>query len=287
MDFDTFRTNYCKKYASQKCTIKILQPLFRVAKSRTYLKDVKKRFWLESYLLKNLKHPNLCRAIDSGFLEYLPNKKLDSVDINTSLACWIGAPFFAMRHIKAQNLCSLLCNEMPLISHRIKWIIELGKVIQYLHSNGILHRDLKLENILISKHDLRIILTDLGTVKNCNSRLLHIIKDTMDDPYILTTWQYLPPEVEFGNQQYSSSSEIWSLGKVFLEIVKWQAINKCEILSNPSHIISLDSQFLEQTIKSMLHSMPLRRTSIEAINSNLKNFATLDLKSYRNSKTTI
>ena len=83
----------------------------------------------------------------------------------------------------------------------------LGLALEYLHQQGIRHKDIKPQNILI--HINTILLTDFG-----------MSADTLGDTtsFAATTPRYCPPEVEDGFRR-QKSSDIWSMGCVFFEIV--------------------------------------------------------------------
>lgn len=83
----------------------------------------------------------------------------------------------------------------------------LSLALAYLHGQGIRHKDIKPQNILI--HINTILLTDFG-----------MSADAMGDTTSLatTTPRYCPPEVEDGFRR-QQSSDIWSMGCVFFEIV--------------------------------------------------------------------
>lgn len=86
----------------------------------------------------------------------------------------------------------------------------LVSALQYLHKTSIRHRDIKPENILVK--DDRVYLTDFGIALDWES----LGRSTTTDD-TAKTWIYCAPEVA-QYEQRNWSSDIWSLGCVFLEI---------------------------------------------------------------------
>ena len=100
------------------------------------------------------------------------------------------------KKIKSQMLAGSF-NEKRIIS----WFLELCEVIQYLHQNHILHRDLKPLNIFLTI-DNHIKLGDFGFSK--------ILISTNDfTTATVDTLIYMSPEV-IKEEQYSYSCDIWS-----------------------------------------------------------------------------
>jgi len=82
---------------------------------------------------------------------------------------------------------------------------QIASSLQYLHSFGIVHRDLKLENIIMSDK------TDDGVPKLVDFGLAKIVgpNETADEPF--GTLGYVAPEV-LKKDPYSFSADVWSLG---------------------------------------------------------------------------
>jgi len=90
-------------------------------------------------------------------------------------------------------------------------IYQLLKALKAIHSYGLVHRDVKLENILIGKDGL-VKLGDFGlTIPICEA-----IKGT---EAVAGTPQYFPPEVYIGNHTYSEKFDIWGVGVVTFAII--------------------------------------------------------------------
>jgi len=93
-------------------------------------------------------------------------------------------------------------------------LLMLLQSIEHLHSNYVLHRDIKPTNILVSKHsrDYTIRLADFGLARSfaCINRGL--------SPQSCTLW-YRAPELLFGSDSYGPSSDIWSVGCVFAQLL--------------------------------------------------------------------
>ncbi|NXJ65858.1 MOK kinase, partial [Rostratula benghalensis] len=103
----------------------------------------------------------------------------------------------------------------PLPGKKIKnYMYQLCKSLDYIHSNGIFHRDVKPENIFIKQNTLK--LGDFGSCRSIYSKQPHT-------EYISTRW-YRAPECLLTNGYYSYKIDMWSAGCVFYELTSFQPL---------------------------------------------------------------
>ncbi|KAJ7989275.1 hypothetical protein DPEC_G00317790 [Dallia pectoralis] len=129
---------------------------------------------------------------------------------------------------KESGILSLVCELMemniyeflrgrqkPLPESKVRhYMYQLCKSLDHMHSNGIFHRDVKPENILIKQDVLK--LGDFGSCRSLYSKPPHT-------EYISTRW-YRAPECLLTDGFYSHKMDMWSVGCVFYEIISFRPL---------------------------------------------------------------
>jgi cyclin-dependent kinase 12/13 len=91
--------------------------------------------------------------------------------------------------------------------------------LAYLHSNGVIHRDIKSQNILLNnKGEVKI--ADFGLAKECNAPQGQKENHTTR---VVTLW-YRAPEIILGQTNYDNKIDMWSAGCVLFELLFGQPL---------------------------------------------------------------
>ncbi|ELP92950.1 protein serine/threonine kinase, putative [Entamoeba invadens IP1] len=106
------------------------------------------------------------------------------------------------------------------IDMRIKIMLDASKGISYLHDNGILHRDIKPDNILVFSFNLNdkinAKLTDFGSSRNIN-----LLMTNMTFTKGVGTPSYMAPEIVI-KEKYTKSADIYSFAITMFEAFSWK-----------------------------------------------------------------
>ena len=102
---------------------------------------------------------------------------------------------------------------------KIKLLLDAAKGIHYLHENGILHRDIKPDNILVISLEDNVKtnakLTDFGSARNVN-----LIMTNMTFTKGIGTPTYMAPEI-LNRKKYKKPADIFSFAITMLELMIW------------------------------------------------------------------
>jgi len=155
------------------------------------------RFMREASLAASLDHPNIVTVHNRG---ETPDGDL-----------WI-----AMQYVQGSDAHSESVNGHMSLSRAIYIISEVAKALDYLHARGLVHRDVKPANILLSVGDRRIMLGDFGV-----TRALDDSNSVTSAGNVTATVAYAAPEVLCG-AAVDGRADVYALGCTLFRMVAGQ-----------------------------------------------------------------
>ena len=168
--------------------IKVLKPEIAVAVGGA-------RFLREIEIAAQLTHPNLLPLHDSGEVD--------------------GFLYYVMPYVEGETLRARLKRERQLpLEDAIAIACDVAEGLQYAHDHGIVHRDVKPENILLQSG--RAIVADFGIARAVTASARESLTSS---GVVIGTAQYMSPEQGLGERDISSRSDIYSVGCVFYEML--------------------------------------------------------------------
>ncbi len=149
------------------------------------------RFQNEARLQSNLQHPNIAALYDF--------KEIG------------GKLFIFMEYVGGEDLEQLIKNKSFAVEEILKIFYSVVQAISFVHSNGVLHRDVKLQNIKLTENGVPKLL-DFGIAKDSQSSKLTQTGSLVGTPY------YISPEQIAGGKA-STLTDIWALGVLLYEML--------------------------------------------------------------------
>ncbi|XP_021059048.1 serine/threonine-protein kinase Nek4 isoform X2 [Mus pahari] len=203
----------------------------------------------EAQLLSQLKHPNIVTYKESW-------EGGDGLLYIVMGFCEGGDLYRKLKEQKGQLLPE---------SQVVEWFVQIAMALQYLHEKHILHRDLKTQNVFLTRTNI-IKVGDLGI-----ARVLENHGDMAST--LIGTPYYMSPEL-FSNKPYNYKSDVWALGCCVYEMATLKhAFNAKDMNSLVYRIIEgklppmpkVYSAELAELIRTMLSRRPEERPSVRSI----------------------
>ncbi len=219
--------------------------------------EAKQRFDREARAISSLNHPNICTLYDVGHQD--------------------GIDFLVMEFLEGETLAERL-RRGPLPTEQVlKYGIEICEGLERAHKSGVVHRDLKPGNVMLTKMGSKLMDFGLakaipGTAAPASSLTMTISHPSADQPLtaqgtLVGTFQYMAPEQTEGKDA-DARSDIFALGAVLYEMAtgkrafngKSQASIVAAILASDPPPIStvqpMSPPALQQVVKSCLAKDP-------------------------------
>jgi eukaryotic-like serine/threonine-protein kinase len=165
-------------------------------------KAVVARFEAERQALAMMDHPNIAKVLDAG--------RTDA-----------GRPYFVMELVRGIKITDY-CDQANLTTReRLDLFIKVCHAIQHAHQKGIIHRDIKPTNILVTLHDGVPVpkVIDFGIAKATEGRLTDDTVYTQLHQFIGTPAYMSPEQAEMSGLDIDTRSDIYSLGVLLYELL--------------------------------------------------------------------
>ena len=208
---------------SQLVAIKMLQRGIRT-------NNTIRRFRMEQEILASLKHPNIAQLYDGGITD-------------------TGIPYLVMEYIDGLPIDEFCNKKKKTVNERIDLFREVCLAVQYAHSNLVVHRDLKAQNIYV---------TDEGRVKVLDFGIAKLMDPDLSEKTLLETgpgqkfWtpQYAAPEQVKGDN-VTTSVDLYALGVLLHKLL------------TDSYPLDLSNKSLAEVQKTITDAEPIQPSSSE------------------------
>jgi len=172
----------------RRVAIKVLPP------ELAFRPDVRSRFLREAQTAAQLSHPDI-----------VPIYSVDEQN---------GLVFFVMALVEGESLAARFSRGPLEIEDARRILAEVADALAYAHAHGVIHRDIKPDNILLDRDSGHALVTDFGIARaaEADSRLT-ATGITVGTP------AYMSPEQGMGDRDVDGRSDIYSLGVVAYQVL--------------------------------------------------------------------
>jgi serine/threonine protein kinase/lipoprotein NlpI len=225
--------------------------------------EAKERFEQEAKAASALDHPNIATIFE-----------IDEAE---------GECFISMAYIEGKSIKELLKEKSFTIEEILNIAIQMGEGLNTAHRKGIVHRDIKSDNLMLTNDGL-VKIMDFGLAK------LRGVSKLTKTGSTLGTVAYMSPEQARG-EEVDARTDVWSLGVVMYEMITGQLPFKGEyeqaliysiLHEEPQSVISLRADTplqLERIVRKILEKDKSKRyQSVQDIIPDLKQATALGIQ---------
>ena len=163
----------------------------------------RQRFLREARTVARLRHPNIVAVYAAGEADNLL--------------------YFVMEYVEGESLRQMLDRdgraEGERASRAVSLLADLARALGYAHAQGVIHRDVKPENVLLDAATGRAMLTDFGVARAFASGADSDADSAVTRTgFVVGSPRYMSPEQAVGERELDGRSDIYSLGLVGYEM---------------------------------------------------------------------
>ena len=194
----------------------------------------------EARASSGLSHPNICTVYETGEID--------------------GQAYIAMEYVEGRPLSELISDNGLPLEAVVRYGAQIADALAHAHARGVVHRDLKTPNVVISA-DGRAKVLDFGLARRVPSSVHEALTRSSDAVRVgglAGTLPYMPPELLLG-QNTDERGDIWSLGVTLFEMamgdLPFKGRNEFELTSM---ILRSPPQPLPSHVPPMIRGVILR-----------------------------
>ena len=205
--------------------------------------ELLQRFYREAQSAGGLQHPNIVTIYDMGEAA--------------------GVPYIAMELVEGENLDQMIARRPPLpLTLKLAYAVQACRALDYAHKRGIVHRDIKPGNVMVSKD---------GTVKVVDFGIARVLEASRTlTGMLIGTFAYVSPE-QYHGEHADERSDVWSFGVLLYELLSYRRPftgptpasvmqNICSLDPAPlSRLVQECPKELEAVVFKMLRKSPRER----------------------------
>ena len=164
--------------------------------------EVVARFEAERQALAMMDHPGIASVFDGGATD-------------------TGRPYFVMELVKGVPITNYCDANKLSTRERLELFIKVCQAVQHAHQKGVIHRDLKPTNILVTVKDDRPVpkVIDFGVAKATQARLTEKTLFTQFRQWIGTPAYMSPEQTGLASLDVDTRSDVYSLGVLLYELL--------------------------------------------------------------------
>lgn len=187
--------------AQQQEPVKRLVAL-KVIKAGMDSKSVLARFEAERQALALMDHPNIAKVLDAG-------------------ATPDGQPYFVMELVKGVPITKFCDDRKINPRERLELFVPVCQAIQHAHQKGVIHRDIKPNNVMVALYDGRPMpkVIDFGVAKAAGQPLTDKTLVTGLGAVVGTPEYMSPEQAELNQLDIDTRSDVYSLGILLYELL--------------------------------------------------------------------
>ena len=219
----------------------VIKILLEASLQNPYLKQ---KFEQEVEALSRIEHHNVVGVLDAGELN--------------------GKPYIVMQYVSGLTLQSEIPNEGMNLKRAASILKEIGVALDYVHKQGIFHRDLKPDNIMLQlKGGTEFVkVVDIGIAKVKDS----VVAPSTVDDIAIGTAQYMSPE-QLRGEEITAASDVYSMAVMAYEMVTgrrpFNPPSSAQMLELQRHGVRVKPVDLRPNLSTEAQAIILRGLSFE------------------------
>ncbi|HEY7425051.1 MAG TPA: serine/threonine-protein kinase, partial [Gemmataceae bacterium] len=179
----------------RKVALKVLKPGMDT-------RQVVARFEAERQALALMDHPNIAKVHDAGTAES-------------------GRPYFVMELVRGVPVTEFCDHNHLSVRERLGLFVSVCQAVQHAHQKGVIHRDLKPNNVLVTLHDGVPVpkVIDFGIAKATGQQLTERTLFTNFAQIVGTPLYMSPEQAEMSGLDVDTRTDVYSLGALLYELL--------------------------------------------------------------------